>query len=93
MVAKKELVEKIYENGSFSTKKTCAEALDAVVQAIIDCVMEDGKVRLHGLGTFEIVERAERVGFNPQTGQKMTIDAKKALKFKASTTMKEAINE
>ena len=40
---------------------------------------------------FEVVERKERQGVNPSTGEKITIPASKALKFKASKTLKDSI--
>ena len=51
------------------------------------------KVQLVGFGTFEVSERAEREGRNPQTGETMKIAACKAPKFKAGKALKDAINE
>ena len=45
-----------------------------------------------GFGTFEVVERAEREGRNPQTGATMKIAASKSPKFKAGKALKDAIN-
>ena len=50
------------------------------------------KVQLVGFGTFEVSERAEREGRNPQTGETMKIAACKAPKFKAGKALKDAIN-
>jgi len=46
---------------------------------------------LIGFGTFEIRERAERTGRNPQTGEEMTIPASKAPAFKPGKELKEAV--
>ena len=51
------------------------------------------KIQLVGFGTFEVSERAEREGRNPQTKQTITIPASKAPKFKAGKALKDAINE
>ena len=45
-----------------------------------------------GFGTFEVSERAERDGRNPQTGEPMKIAASKTPKFKAGKALKDAIN-
>ena len=50
------------------------------------------KIQLVGFGTFEVSERAERTGRNPQTGKEMTIAASKAPKFKAGKALKDMIN-
>ena len=45
-----------------------------------------------GMVTFEAVEKPERQGRNPQTGEAVTIPARKAVKFKAAKALKEAVN-
>ena len=49
-------------------------------------------IQLIGFGTFEVAERAERTGRNPQTGAEMVIPASKAPKFKAGKALKDALN-
>jgi len=48
------------------------------------------KVSIPGFGTFEIRERGERSGRNPQTGEAITISAGKKPVFKAGKTLKDA---
>jgi len=43
-------------------------------------------------GNFEVEEKADRRGRNPQTGVEITIAARKILTFKASAILKDAIN-
>ena len=45
-----------------------------------------------GFGTFEVAERPERTGRNPQTKKAITIPASKAPKFKAGKALKDIIN-
>ena len=44
-----------------------------------------------GLGTFEVKEKAARVGKNPRTGEAVEIAASKAPKFKAGKALKDAV--
>ena len=44
-------------------------------------------------GSFEVAERAGRVGRNPQTGEPMHITAAKVPKFKPGKAFKEAVNK
>ncbi len=46
---------------------------------------------LVGFGTFEVKERAERTGRNPQTGESITIAAAKVPSFKAGKDLKDAV--
>ena len=50
------------------------------------------KIQLVGFGTFEVSERAERTGINPQTKKQIKIAASKSPKFKAGRGLKDAVN-
>jgi DNA-binding protein HU-beta len=44
-----------------------------------------------GLGKLVVVKRARRKGRNPQTGEEITIPAKKALKFRIAKAAKDSV--
>ena len=88
---KAELVAAIAENAGLS-KKDSEKALAAFVSVVTDELKKGEKVQLVGFGTFEVAERAEREGRNPQTGDVMKIAASKAPKFKAGKALKDMIN-
>lgn len=46
-----------------------------------------------GFGTFEVKDRAERKGRNPQTKEPITIPASKAPVFKAGKGLKDKVNK
>lgn len=48
----------------------------------------DEPVKIADFGTFEVVKKPEREGFNPHTMEKMTIQASKTVKFKPATALK-----
>lgn len=48
---------------------------------------------LKGLGTFEVRERKARTGINPRTRETIEIPASKVPAFKASSTLKDAVNK
>ncbi len=89
---KTELIAAIAEQAGLS-KKDAEAALKAFVDVVADELKKGGKVQLVGFGTFEVSERAAREGRNPQTGEKMTIEASKAPKFKAGKALKTLVNE
>ena len=47
---------------------------------------------LVGFGTFDVKDRAERKGRNPQTGEDLTIAAAKIPSFKPGKGLKDAVN-
>ena len=87
---KTELIEKIAA-GAELTKVDAKKALDATLKAIKDAVVAGDKVALIGFGTFSVSERAAREGINPLTKQKITIAAKKQVKFKAGSDFADAL--
>nr|DAJ37141.1 MAG TPA: DNA binding protein [Caudoviricetes sp.] len=74
------------------TKKDSEEAINAVVKVITNALVAGEKLSIVGLGTFEVVERAEREGRNPQTGQSIMIKACKMPKFKPAKALKDLVN-
>ena len=88
---KAELVAVIAEKAGIS-KKDAEAALKAFTEVVSEELAKGGKVMLIGFGTFEVSERSERTGRNPQTGEEMKIAASKAPKFKAGKALKDAVN-
>lgn len=91
-MTKAELIAVVSEKTQF-TKKDSDAAVTAVINAITEALENGEKVSLVGFGTFEVKERAERMGHNPQTGEPMPIAASKAPVFKAGTALKAAVNK
>ena len=89
---KTELVAAIAEKSELS-KKDSEKALKAFIDTVTDELKKGEKIQLVGFGTFEVSERAERTGRNPQTGKEMVIPASKAPKFKAGKALKDLINK
>lgn len=89
-MTKAELVDKIAkENGI--TKSQAEKAVDGFVSAVSDALATGDKITLVGFGTFSVGERAGREGRNPRTGEKISIPASKAVKFKAGKTLSDKV--
>jgi len=87
---KAELVAAVAEKAEMS-KKDAEKAVNAVFSAIEDALVKNDKVQLVGFGTFEVKNRAERTGLNPQTKEKITIPASKVPGFKAGKALRDAV--
>ena len=88
---KAELIAAVAEAAGL-TKKDAEKALKAFTDVVAAELKNGGKVQVVGFGTFEVSERAEREGRNPQSGEVMKIAASKAPKFKAGKALKDMIN-
>lgn len=87
---KTELISAMSEKAEIS-KKDAEKALIAFTNVVADVLVDGDKVAITGFGTFEVVERAERQGRNPATGETITIAASKSPKFKAGKALKDAV--
>ena len=73
------------------TKADAVRALDGLTKTIETTLKAGDSVALVGFGTFEVKQRAERSGRNPQTGAAITIAASKTPTFKAGKSLKDAV--
>lgn len=89
---KSELIAAVAEQAGLS-KKDAEKAVNAVVAAVTDALVEGDKVQLVGFGTFEVRTREARTGKNPRTGEAIEIAASKVPAFKAGKALKDAVNK
>ena len=88
---KAELIAAIAEEAGLS-RKDAEKALKAFTDVVTAQMKKGEKVQLVSFGTFEVSERGEREGRNPQTGEPMMISASKTPRFKAGKALKDSIN-
>ncbi len=90
-MTKAELVEVMAKDAGIS-KAAAAKALDSFMTNVTKALKKkDGKVTLVGFGTFSKVRRKARKGRNPQTGEKIKIKARNAVKFTVGKKLKDAV--
>ena len=87
---KQELISAAAEKTGFSKKDTEA-TVTAVLETIISALEDNEKVQLVGFGSFEVKERAARIGRNPKTKEALEIPASKAPVFKPSKALKDIL--
>ena len=71
------------------TKTQAREVIDAVFTAVTKGLVAGEKINVSGFGTFEVKDKPARI--NPSTGEKIEIDARKAVSFKPAKNLKELI--
>ena len=91
-MTKADIVDKIYEKVGFS-KKESAELVELVFDIVKSTLEQGDKIKIAGFGNFVVKEKADRRGRNPQTGEEITISARKILTFKPSQVLKASINK
>jgi len=61
--------------------------VEETLNAIIDQIVEDGRLELRNFGVFEVQTRKERVARNPRTGEKVIVPERKVVVFKPGKLM------
>ena len=76
-----------------TAKHIADEALFALAKVLKNQLMTGEPLVIPGVGSFSVQDKAARSGRNPQTGAVIEIAAKKVVKFKATKTLTDAVNE
>jgi DNA-binding protein HU-beta len=86
---KKQFIERMVEHTD-SPKGEATKHLEAFT-TITEALKAGEEVRLPGFGKFYVREQKAREGKNPQTGERMQIEARKVPAFKAGKSLKESV--
>ena len=87
---KKELVNRIADRTSH-TKVVVKEILQAFLDEMIHELAQGNRLEFREFGVFEVRQRASRKAQNPRTMEKVTVPAKRVVKFKVGRTMRERV--
>jgi len=91
-MTKADIVERVYEKVGGFSKKEAADAVECVFDAIKESLEVGHKMKISGFGNFVVRAKKARIGRNPQTGDEITISARRVLTFKPSQVLKSVLN-
>lgn len=91
-MTKKEIVRTISEEIGLTQLKT-KEIVQKTFDAIVETLVEDGRIELRNFGVFEVKRRAPRKARNPRTGDKVEVPEKFVVTFKPGKEMEERVRE
>ena len=72
-------------------KRRVEAMLGEFVQTFAEHLTKGTKIRINGLGIFQVRSRAARLGRNPATGEQIEIKASKKIAFRPAKELKEAV--
>ena len=90
-MTKADLIDTVCEENGFS-KRESAKIVENMFDIIKETLENGENVKLSGFGSFNVRHKRARRGRNPQTGESMTISARRILSFKASNVLREKLN-
>lgn len=89
-MTKKEIVKTISEEIGLTQLKT-KEIVQKTFDAIVETLVEDGRIELRNFGVFEVKKRAARKARNPRTGTRVDVPTKFVVTFKPGKEMEEKV--
>ena len=91
-MTKAQLIEQMANDAGIS-KAEAGRALASFLDSIKEGLGgTDGRIALTGFGTFSKVHRKARQGVNPSTGERITIEARDAVRFHPGKALRDALS-
>lgn len=89
-MTKKEIVKAISQDVGLPKSKT-REIVQKTFDAIIDALVNEGRIELRNFGIFEVKKRAARPGRNPRTGDEILVPERFVVNFKPGKVMEDRV--
>ena len=89
---RKDLSNNIYKILGFS-KNFSSSIVDDLFEILVQHLIKFNKIKISSFGTFEVINKKERIGRNPKTKEVAKITSRKVVKFRPSLIFKKKINK
>ena len=90
-LTKIDLVDMVYSE-LHMPKTKCINLVESFFDIIKDELAKGNGIMISGFGKWSVKQKRSRIGRNPQTGEKMILDARKVVTFKSSPTLRSRVN-
>jgi len=92
-LTKADLVQDVYKNHPDLTKVQATEAVESFLRLSKGTLIKGSDLLLSGFGKFNVRDKKVRKGRNPQTGEDLTLEARRVVTFKPSGILRNKVNE
>ena len=89
-MTKKEIVKQIADKIGLTQLKT-KDIVQQTFDAIVETLLEVGRIELRNFGVFEVKQRKARKARNPRTGERVDVPPKNVVTFKPGKEMEERV--
>ena len=90
-LTKKDIVEMVYRESGVSKIESIA-LVESFFEIIKDELAKGNDVMISGFGKWSVKKKNARNGRNPQTGEDLTIAARKIVTFRSAEKLKAVVN-
>ena len=91
-VTKADIIEHLHKDLGLN-KSECKVLVEDFFNEIKTALINNEEVKLSGFGNFELLDKKERPGRNPKTGEIIYVPKKKKIRFRASKKFQEFLNK
>ncbi len=89
-LTKADMVESLFNEMGLN-KKEAGELIDLTFQELGASLAVGERVKLSGFGNFDLLDKDERPGRNPKTGEKIPISARRVVTFRPGQKLKSRV--
>lgn len=89
---KSELIQKIADENPHLYQRDVEKIVTTIFDKITEAMSNGNRVELRGFGAFSVKKRDARVGRNPRTGEKVSVEEKHVPFFKTGKLLRERLN-
>ena len=75
------------------SRSESASLVEKVLNEVVGTLERGNDVKIASFGSFNVRLKKDRIGRNPKTGQEVPIEPRRVLSFKASSVLKERLNQ
>ena len=91
-MTKKQIVQMISDTTGLTQLQT-KDIVDLTFEAIVNTLLDEGRIELRNFGVFEVKTRKARKARNPRTGEKVDVPPKNVVTFKPGKEMEEKVRK
>tara|TARA_B100001173_G_C15491094_1_gene338897 strand:- start:133 stop:429 length:297 start_codon:yes stop_codon:yes gene_type:complete len=89
-ITKADIMEHLHNELGLN-KSECKILIEDFFNEIKESLKNGEEVKLSGFGNFELLNKKERPGRNPKTGEEVTISARRVVTFRAGNKLRKKI--
>ncbi len=90
---KADIAQQVFNNHAGLTRVQATEAVEAFLRIAKDTLIDGSDLLISGFGKFNVRDKKSRIGRNPQSGEALTLEARRVVTFKPSGILKNKVNE
>jgi len=91
-LTKADLIQQVYDQHEGLTKIQATDAVETFLRISKNTLISGSDLLLSGFGKFNVKDKKARKGRNPQTGEDLTLDARRVVTFNPSGILRDKTN-